>query len=111
MRTCTALALALVGVLLVCGASAFGQQEQPAPARKVLNRVTPNYPDLARTMNVSGVVRLEADVAPNGVVKTVSIKGGHPLLAQAAETAVRKWKWEPATHESSELIEVHFDSH
>ena len=99
----------MVGALLLCGGTSFAQQDQSAPARKIVNRIMPNYPELARTMNVSGVVRLEAMVAPNGLVKTVSIKGGHPLLAQAAESAVRKWKWEPASHESSESIEVRFD--
>ena len=61
-------------------------------------------------MNVRGVVKIEAVVAPNGTVKTVAIRGGHPLLIQSAESAVRKWKWQPAQHESKEVIEIKFDS-
>lgn len=69
----------------------------------------PIYPAMARTINLRGSVRVEAVVATNGSVKLVEIKGGHPLLAQAAENAIRKWKWEPASHETHEPIEVKFD--
>jgi len=32
------------------------------------------------------------------------------VLAQAAVNAVRKWKWEPAAHETRQLLEVKFDA-
>lgn len=60
-------------------------------------------------MNVSGMVKLEATVGSNGLVKNIEIKGGHPLLVQAAETAVRKWKWEPTAHATNEVVEFRFD--
>jgi hypothetical protein len=41
-------------------------------------------------------------------VKSVDVRGGHPVLAQAAQNAVRQWKWEPAPHETSELMEIKF---
>jgi len=63
---------------------------------------------LARTMNLSGTVKLEATVAPNGSVKSVDIKGGNPLLAQSAQSTVRDWKWEKADHETTELLEIRF---
>ena len=59
-------------------------------------------------MALQGVVRVEAVVAPDGTVKAVDVKGGHPVLAQAAVNAVRKWKWEPAARESREPVEVKF---
>jgi len=86
------------------------QQSTTEAPRKVLNRVVPAYPALARTMNVRGVVKIEAVVAPNGTVKSVEVKGGHPLLIQSAETAVRKWKWQTGQHESREIIEMKFDA-
>lgn len=98
-------------LVLLCGsvsAPAFAQSEQTASARKVVNKVTPNYPSLARNMNLSGSVKLEALVLPNGTVKTIQIKGGNPLLAQAAESAVRAWKWEKADHETTEVLEIRF---
>ena len=32
------------------------------------------------------------------------------MLAQAAEAALLKWKWEPAPHETQELLEIKFNS-
>jgi len=60
-------------------------------------------------MNIRGVVKLEVLIAPNGTVKSVSVRGGHPMLAQSAVTAVGHWKFEPAAHETKELIEIKFD--
>ena len=53
-------------------------------------------------------MRIEAVVSPDGSVKAVAIKGGHPVLADAAASAVRHWKWERASQESTELVEVRF---
>lgn len=77
--------------------------------RPVVNRVIPQYPNLARGMKLQGNVKVEAVVEPNGSAKTVEIKGGHPLLAQAVHDAVQKWKWAPAPKETRELIEVKFN--
>jgi TonB family protein len=101
-----ALLLALVSVLVL---PAFGQQEQTESNRKIVNRVTPQYPQVARTMNLKGNVKAEAVVEPNGVVKSVEVKGGHPVLVRAAQDAIYKWKWAPASHETREPIEVRFD--
>ena len=59
-------------------------------------------------MNIQGSVKVEVVVAANGTVKSVAIKGGHPLLAQAAQNAIREWKWEPSPRETVEPIEIKF---
>jgi hypothetical protein len=59
-------------------------------------------------MALKGTVRLEAVVATTGKVKVVNIKGGHPLLAQAAARAVSNWKWEASSAETHEVVEVQF---
>src|SRR5689334_12663482 len=92
-------------------AIAQSDTEPPAAPRKVVNRVVPSYPELAKTMNLHGTVKVEALVLPNGSVKSTKIVGGHPVLAQAAERAVQKWRWVPAAKETSEPVEVHFDPH
>ncbi|HEV3207007.1 MAG TPA: energy transducer TonB [Terriglobales bacterium] len=74
-----------------------------------MNQVTPQYPQIARNMNLKGSVRAEAVVEPNGIVKTVEVKGGHPLLVRAAQSAIYKWRWAPAAHETREPIEVKFN--
>ena len=87
----------------------FAQQDQTETTRKIVNRVLPHYPEMAHSMNLRGIVKAEALVAPNGTVKSVDVKGGHPVLVQAAQHAIYKWKWAPASHETRELIEVRFD--
>jgi TonB family protein len=88
-----------------------GQQSAPQTEsqRKVVNRVTPMYPNIARTMDLHGVVKVQVMVGPNGAPKSVQVKGGHPILAEAAVNAVEKWKWVATGHETRELIEVRFE--
>jgi len=82
--------------------------QQSAPARKLILRTAAEYPPLARSMALQGVVKVDALVAPDGTVKSIEVKGGHPVLAQAAANTVRHWKWEQAPRESHELVEVRF---
>jgi TonB family protein len=96
-------------LLLVCALGSFAQHEPSEGSRKILNRVAPQYPEIARSMNLAGNVKVEAVVAPNGIVKSVEVRGGHPVLVRAAESAIYKWKWAPASHETREPIEVRFD--
>ncbi len=94
-----------------CASIAFPNSgfAQEADGRKVVNRVPPTYPVIARTMGLRGTVKVEATVLANGNVKLVEIKGGHPVLAEAAADAVRKWKYAPATHETKEPVTVKFE--
>jgi TonB family protein len=87
----------------------FSQQDETKSRRKVVNEVTPQYPALARAMNLRGTVKVEALVSSEGIAKKINVKGGHPVLAQAALNAVREWRWERAGHESTEPIEVKFE--
>jgi TonB family protein len=95
--------------LFTISTRSFAQEDVSVGSRKVVNKVMPLYPAWARSMNLRGVVKVEAMVGSNGVVKNVEVKGGHPVLVQSATDAVRKWKWEPASHDSKELVEVRFD--
>ena len=104
----TILAVVLATTLLPTSLPSFGQADQPAGDRKVVNKVVPQYPAWARGMNLKGIVKVEAVVGGNGVVKSVEVKGGHPVLVQSATNAVRQWRWEPASHESREFVEVRF---
>jgi TonB family protein len=77
--------------------------------RKVVNKVVPQYPQTARSMNLSGTVKLEVLVQASGTPKSIQVKGGNPLLAQSAQFAVHGWKWEKADHETTEQVEFHFN--
>jgi TonB family protein len=83
-------------------------QPETLDQRALVQRTAPIYPSLARNMALQGVVRLEAVVAPDGSVKAVEVKGGHPVLAQAAANAVRQWRWQRAVRETHEAVAVLF---
>ena len=78
--------------------------------RKVASKVSPVYPELAKRMHLHGTVKVEAVVRPNGAVKTTRVLGGNPVLVDAALEAVGKWKFEPAQAESTEVVQVVFDT-
>jgi len=59
-------------------------------------------------MNIQGIVKAVVWVSPNGTVKSVEVKGGHPVLAQSAQNALLMWKFETAPKETHETIEIKF---
>jgi len=76
--------------------------------RKVKVSVQPQYPDLARKNNIHGTARVELLIAADGNVKDVRVLGGNPVLAQAAVDAAKKWKYEPASAESTTILKFDF---
>jgi|SRR5271167_3438991 len=109
MKSRIAVALFVLLPLLISIPNEASAQDSSVGVRKVVTRVDPQYPSLARNMNIRGNVRVEVLVAPNGTVKSLELKGGHPLLADAAQNAVRQWKWEPSAHETRESVEFKFN--
>lgn len=63
---------------------------------RLIKREMPVYPSLARNARVSGTVRVEAVIGPDGKVKSARALQGPPLLRQAAADAVKKWMYQPA---------------
>ncbi len=101
-----------VGLLLVGGWAAISAPValgQETINRKVKNKVAPVYPDLARRMNITGVVKIEITVSANGSIKNAKLVGGHPVLANAALDAVKKWRFEAGPEESTGIVEFRFD--
>lgn len=78
-------------------------------ARRAKTKVQPIYPELAHRMNISGTVKIEVIVAPNGTVKEARVVGGHPVLAQSALDAAKRWRFEPAASESTGVIDFKFE--
>lgn len=109
MRQGAGLVVLFAAVFAVLANIPSRAQDSAEGPRKVLIKTQAVYPTLARSMNIHGVVKVEALVLPNGTVKRVDVKGGHPLLTQSAVTAVGHWKFEPAAHETKEPIEIKFD--
>jgi TonB family protein len=98
----------LVVALTPCRATGQAPQSDDL-IRRAKTKVQPGYPDLARKMNLSGTVKIGVTVAPNGTVKEAHVVGGHPVLANAALEAARKWRFEPAPVESEGIIDFKFE--
>jgi TonB family protein len=104
----------LAVVAVVAGTGSLGVQAQDSEnevVRRAKSRVQPTYPELARKMNITGTVKVQVVVAPNGTVKDAKIVGGHPVLANAALEAVKKWRFEPAAGESTGVVDFKFEPH
>ena len=65
--------------------------------------------DANKKVNISGTVKIEVTVAPNGTVKEARVVGGHPVLANLALDAAKKWRFEAAAAESTGVIEFKFE--
>lgn len=64
-------------------------------ASKLIHRVEPEYPELAKRARVQGIVLLTVTVDETGNVSKVDVIRGHPLLVQSATDAVTQWKYSP----------------
>ena len=104
----------LVVALALCACAFIGTgstQAQDQHERKVVVRIPPVYPELAKRMHMGGVVKLDVLILANGKVKSVKVVGGSPALIGAAVDAVGKWKFEVASEETSEIIQLTFEPH
>jgi protein TonB len=99
----------LLGGAAVLPHRASAQDNAADAKRKVRTRVTPEYPALAKQMNVTGKVKIEATVAADGHVVSTRVVGGSPLLVNAALDALKKWHFEPAAKETTEVVEFAFN--
>jgi len=62
---------------------------------RLIKRVDPVYPELARESRTSGIVIIEAETGLDGRVVALKILRSVPLLDEAALDAVRQWVYEP----------------
>jgi TonB family protein len=70
-----------------------------AQAARLKEKTEPAYPEEARKAGIEGVVLFHAIIAKDGSIEELTLEDGDPLLAKAAEEAVRKWRYEPLTYE------------
>jgi len=62
---------------------------------KIIRKVVPVYPPLARQARISGTVKLMGIIAKDGTVQKLQVISGHPLLQKAALDAVSQWLYQP----------------
>jgi TonB family protein len=101
-----------VAVMAMISSTAMAQSASNTTdsERKVVWRVAPKYPDLAKKMNIHGTVRVEAVVRPNGSVKSTRVLGGNPVLANAALDAVEKWRFASSQGDTTEVVQLVFET-
>jgi TonB family protein len=102
-----AIALAVV-VTASAGVTISLRAQSSEEKRPVKHLVTPIVPELARKLNLTGTVRVEITIAPDGSVKRTRVVGGHPVLAVEAEHAAQKSTFEPGPRETTETIDFKF---
>ena len=62
---------------------------------KLIKKIEPAYPELAKRARVQGVVILQVTVDEEGNVSEIRVLRGHPLLDDEATRAVKQWKYSP----------------
>jgi protein TonB len=81
----------LVGKPVETPVLAVGEVKAP----RLVRRIEPAYPEIARAARIEGVVILEATTDIHGRVAAVRVLRSIPLLDEAAIDAVRQWAYEP----------------
>jgi len=89
-------------------ASALFAAHAAADTRKAVVNPDPEYPEIARRMNVSGTVKVELVIAADGTIKSAKVLGGHPVLADSVQRALKKWKYAPGASETTMQLDFKF---
>jgi protein TonB len=84
---------------MLIGASASAQETKRLTKAEAISaattKVQPEYPPVARQLKLEGTVEVEATIDETGAVSEVREVSGNPVLAKAASSAVKKWKFTP----------------
>ncbi len=83
-------------------------------APKLIQEVQPIYPPLAKQAHIQGDVVIDSVIDTQGHVTQMKVVSGHPLLVEAAESAVAQWRYQPTLLNGQPvpvamLVTVHFD--
>jgi len=74
-------------------------------AANLIRKVQPVYPPLAKQARIQGTVRFTAIIGKDGTIQNLQLVTGHPLLVEAARSAVSQWQYKP-TLLNGEPVEV-----
>jgi protein TonB len=62
---------------------------------RLINKVVPEYPQIAKISGVQGDVKLHAIIGTDGTVQSLTAISGNSLLVPAAKNAVQQWRYQP----------------
>lgn len=77
-------------------------------SRKLIAHPAPIYPEMAKKFSLTGSVKVQVVIAPDGHIKDMKFIGGHPLLVATVEDTLKHWRYEPASGESTDVLEFNF---
>jgi len=83
-----------------------GTKVQAAPVKKLvissgvatgnlIVKTQPVYPPIAKAARVQGTVVLQATISKTGTIENLHVVSGPTMLQQAAQDAVRQWRYRP----------------
>lgn len=61
----------------------------------LINKVMPEYPNIARLAGIQGDVKLHAIIAKDGTIQSLTVTSGPEMLRKAALDAVAQWRYRP----------------
>ena len=91
-------------------ADAVAQQNEARVKREVISRTEPFYPTIARRARLTGAVRLQVKVTPDGRPASITVLGGNPFFVKAGMEATAKWRWVRASGDTEELVQLTFQN-
>ena len=77
-------------------------------SRKAIASPPPVYPEVARRLHLAGTVKVQVVIGTEGRIKEVKVIGGHPILVDAVQEALKNWKYAPANSETATLLQFNF---
>lgn len=98
-------------LVVIAGLGSFpmaGVAQTEKPARKVIAKTAPTYPELAKKMHLTGKVKMKTVVTPGGSVASAKMIGGSPVFEKSAVDAVKQWRFEAANKETTEVVVLEF---
>jgi protein TonB len=70
-------------------------QSQGVTEGKLVKKVLPRYPEMARRAGVAGDVVISATITMEGTLRNLRVMSGSPLLREEAVSAARQWRYSP----------------
>ncbi len=68
---------------------------EPVQQAKLVHRVEPIYPPIAKQIHLQGTVIIRALISREGTIRSLQVLSGHPILAKAASEAIGEWRYQP----------------
>jgi protein TonB len=62
---------------------------------QLIQKIVPQYPSIARSARIQGIVVLAAIISREGSIQDLKVISGHPFLVPPALAAVQQWRYRP----------------